>query len=539
MKRLIAVAATVALLAGSLAGCTGSSSGGSGGSGKGGKPIDGPDILRVLASSEVADLEKAGVLEELHKATGVRVVLSESGTLDASSDIASGEAVKSADASWLASNRYLSLLEGADKQVATSTKIMASPVVLGVRPAAMQRLGWNPDKPPSWAQISQAVADKKLSYAMTNPAASNSGFSALVAVTTGLAGGGAALDHDRTQAVTPQLKTFFAGQKITAGSTGWITDKFLADPDCDALFSYEASLLSHNDATPNDTLTLVTPSDGVVTADYPLSFLAGASAEKRALYDKAVEWLRSAPAQQLIMERTARRPLAGGVRPDARFGDRTLVDLPFPSQRQVVDDLLSTYMNKVRRPAVTVYVLDVSGSMEGNRLAALKSAMGGLTNPTAGNSFTSFHARETVVLLPFSSGVKSPRQFQIPENAPEATLGQIGSAVNGLDANGSTYLYEALEEAYRILPTYARGVDGAYSTVVVLTDGEANGSKRISDFRTFYEGLPAEQRVPTFTIRFGEASVKDMKEIAEITGGRSFDGTGNLTAAFRTIRGYQ
>lgn len=529
--QLLAGLLAVALL---LTGCTKGSS-----SPSGSAPADGPDVLRVVASSEVADLQTTGILDELRKQTGVRIVLSEAGTLDASSRIASGEAGKSFDAAWLASNRYLSLLDGGPAQIATSTKLMASPVMLGVKPDIAASLGWTAEAPPTWSDVEHAVADGKLTYAMTNPAASNSGFSTLVAVATGLSGGGTALDHDRTVAVEPQLKQFFAGQRITAGSTGWITDKFVADSGCNALFSYEASLLQLNAAGKlAQPLVLLAPSDGVITADYPLSLLASAPAAKRDLYTKAVAWFQTPAAQQMIMDKTSRRPLAGGVKPGPAFGNRTLTDMPFPSSRTVVDELLQTYMDKARRPAATIYVLDVSGSMSGSRLQQLKQALGGLTSPTD-TGFTNFHARETVTLLPFSSGVKSPQMFTIPEQNPQPTRDQIRAAVNGLNASGGTDLFEALEAAYGLVPGQLQSTPDAYVTVVLLTDGEANGRLRLQDFQRFYAGLPPERRVPTFTIRFGDAERRSMDDLAQATGGRSFDGTADLTEAFRTIRGYQ
>lgn len=373
---LLAVLALVALLAGALAGCTASTRPSSGPGNQTGTsgPADGPDVLRVLAGSELKDMQP--ILDEAAAAIGVRVVLHEAGTLDASSDIASGRASAGFDASWLSSNRYLALLPEGEKKVAVSTKIMASPVLLGVRPEAAKRLGWDA-KAPTWQEIAAAGASGNFRYAMTNPAASNSGFSTLVAVATSVTGGGAALNDDKAKQAAPQLAGLFKGQALTAGSTGWITDKFLADTGVDGLFSYESTLLEINaqGRVPGG-LTVVVPADGVITADYPFSLLASASDAKRALYTKLVDWLRTPQVQQKIMDATSRRPSAAGVKPDARFGTATLIDLPFPASRSAVDTLLSGYLNVAKRPATTVYVLDTSGSMQGHRLDALKRAWG-------------------------------------------------------------------------------------------------------------------------------------------------------------------
>lgn len=527
--RVMALAAAILTATGLLAACTSS------GSSDGG---DGPNTLRVVASSELADM--APILDRARKQIGVDVKLTEAGTLDASSDVASGKADGTYDAAWLSSNRYLSLLAGADAKVATSTKIMASPVLLGVRPAAAKRLGWTAAKPPTWAQIAAAVDTGKFRYAMTNPAASNSGFSTLVAVATSITGGGSALDQAKATQAGPQLRKFFAGQAITAGSTGWITDKFVADPTVDGLFSYESTLMETNSSgqIPGG-LVVIAPSDGVITADYPLSLLASATQHKRDLYTKLVDWLRTADVQQSIMQTVHRRPLAAGVKPDAQFGTGTLIEVPFPATRDAVDALLSGYLNTARRPATTVYVLDVSGSMDGDRLDALKAAMTSLTATDDTSSFTSFHAREDVTLLPFSSSTYPPEQFTVPEKNPEATLGRIRDEVNNLQANGDTHLYEAVEQAYDLIGQRVQANPDLYPTIVVLTDGEANGDEDIDGFQSFVAALPKDQRVPVFTIRFGDANTGELDKVATLTGGKSFDGTKDLADAFRTIRGYQ
>ena len=61
---------------------------------------------------------------------------------------------------------------------------------------------------------------------MTNPAASNSGFSALVASASALANAGSAITGDQVREVGPQLAAFFTGQAFTAGSSGWLADAF-------------------------------------------------------------------------------------------------------------------------------------------------------------------------------------------------------------------------------------------------------------------------------------------------------------------------
>jgi Ca-activated chloride channel family protein len=76
---------------------------------------------------------------------------------------------------------------------------------------------------------------------------------------------------------------------------------------------------------------------------------------------------------------------------------------------------------------------------------------------------------------------------------------------------------------------------------MLLTDGENTRGDSADDFEAFYRSLPPEARsIRTFPIVFGEADRTAPTHVAELTGGRIFDGnTGSLAAVFKEIRGYQ
>lgn len=496
---------------------------------------DGPDgdrrayragTLRVLASSELADL--APVLEEVRKATGITVRPTYAGTLDAVERIASGEADREFDAVWLSSNAYLRLRPDTARRITGETPVMTSPVALGVRPGAVARLGWDPAKV-TWAQIHRAVADKKLTYGMTDPLRSNSGFSALVSVASGLSGAQAALTDRDVKAATPKLKEFFAGQKLTSGSSGWLATAYARRGDVDALVNYESVLLSMPGG-----LTVIRPADGVVTADYPLTSLTAARPEAKDAARRLAARLRTPAVQRLITERTLRRPVVPGVAPAPRLGTDPRRELPFPGSRSVADGLLDAYDNTLRRPSRTVYVLDTSGSMEGERLDRLKSALAELTGD--------FRDREEVTLLPFGSSVKRSEVTTrtVDPAAPKGALDAIRADAGRLTASGGTAIYSSLKEAYAQLGADAS--DGAFTSIVLMTDGENTDGEPAAAFDAFYAGslTPAQKRTPVFPILFGDSDRSALDHVAELTGGRLFDAThGSLDGAFEEIRGYQ
>ncbi|GAB3455918.1 substrate-binding domain-containing protein [Streptomonospora sediminis] len=516
-------------------------------------PFTGPGEageLRVLAGSEIKDLQP--LLKRAEEETGVTVHLEYTGTLEGVDQVVSGAAAERYDAVWFSSNRYLNLLPEGDSALRSETPVMASPVVMAVTESSAEELGWSGGAKVTWADIADAAAKGDLRFGMTNPAASNSGFSALIGVASALSDTGTALRSSDIAEVTPQLKEFFSGQQLTSGSSGWLADAYVrgaggggSQARLDGLVNYESVLLSLNESGDlPEPLTLIYPEDGAVTADYPLSLLDSAGDDVADGYDRLVEHLMSPQVQQEISETTHRRPLAPGAA-GTGSGTRypTVTELPFPAREQVATDLIEAYFDEIRRPARTLYVLDVSGSMRGGRIEDMRAAMDTLTggdSDSVSGRFQRFYARERVTLLPFESTVGEGRTFTVPPEQPGPVLADIRETVAGLDADGGTAGYDALDAAFDRLADESGGGD-RFTSIVLMTDGEVNAGMSLEEFTTAHKGYPAELRsVPVFPVVFGESDPAEMEELAGLTGGRAFDARDDsLDQAFREIRGYQ
>ncbi|MER8088062.1 VWA domain-containing protein [Streptomyces sp. NPDC058316] len=524
LASLLAVAAL-----GPLAACSASDGGPSGGPTKDdGAPR--PGTLRVLASSELSDMKP--LLDQARKATGITVRPTWTGTLDAVELLGSGKADGAYDAVWLSSNDYLRLHPDAARRITSETPLMASPVALGVRPAAVQRLGWKPSDV-TWSQVHRAVAEGRLTYGMTDPARSNSGFSALVSVASGLSGAQSALTDADVRGASGKLKEFFAGQRLTSGSSGWLATAYARRGTVDALINYESVLLSLN-RDRRTGLTVIRPRDGVVTADYPLSTLSAAAPEAKDSVRALTAYFRTPAVQRQLTRQTFRRPVVPSVRPAAPLAAEARRELPFPGSRSVADGLLHSYENKLRRPSRTVYVLDTSGSMKGERLRQLKAALTGLTGD--------FREREEVTLLPFGSSVKQVRTHTVDPADPQRGLAAIEADTAALTASGETAIYSSLRSAYEHL---GDGSKSAFTSVVLMTDGENTAGATADGFTSYYRSLPAaRQATAVFPVVFGDSDRGELDRIATLTGGRLFDATkdqgpGSLDGAFEEIRGYQ
>ncbi|MFF4251442.1 substrate-binding domain-containing protein [Streptomyces sp. NPDC001663] len=479
-----------------------------------------PGTLRILASSELADM--APVLEEVRRDTGLTVRPTYMGTLDAVNLLAAGKADGRFDAVWLSSDDYLRLRPEVARKVVSETPIMSSPVAIGVRTATVKALGWKPADV-TWSQVEQAVQNGRLTYGMTDPARSNSGFSTLVSVASALSGAQSALTDADVAKARPRLKEFFKGQQLTSGSSGWLATAYQRRGNVDALLNYESVLKG----IPG--LTVIRPKDGVVTADYPLSSLAATDTTAREDVRRLAEALRTPKIQREITRRTHRRPVIPSVPPAAGLDTTRRRELPFPGSRSVADGLLDSYENELRRPSRTVYVLDTSGSMRGDRLDRLKKALGDLT--------ADFREREEVTLMPFGSGVKSVRTHVVDPADPDTGLDGIRKDTGALSADGDTAIYTSLEKAYERLGTDP----DTFTSIVLMTDGENTTGAKAAEFDAFYRGLGTGQReIPVFPILFGDSDRGELAHIADLTGGRLFDAQkGSLDGAFEEIRGYQ
>jgi Ca-activated chloride channel family protein len=512
-----------------VAGCSSSSSGSSGGTFP-----DGPSTLNILAGSELKDM--VPILDDAAKATGVKVNLDYVGSLDGAEQVAAGT---TSDAAWFGSDKYIGLA-GASTKILAREKIALSPVVIGVRADLAQQLGWSSGKA-TWKDIVAAVAAGKLTFAMTNPTVSNSGFSALVSVASALSGGQAL---SAATIDTKGLQQFLSGVQLTAGSSGFLVDAFVAAQDrIPAMVNYESVLVSLNETNQlKNKLVLVYPSEGIVTGDYPLMLLNSA---KRAAYDKLTAYLTKSDVQTKMQKLTARRAVTPTVAADPRLPASLLVEASFPANIDVTRLLLDQYQTTLRRPANTVYVLDTSGSMDApGRLDALQAAMKGLAGADASLSgaFTRFSPRESVTIVSFSTSVNDVKQWKITSADPSSPeLTELRSHIDGLSAGGSTAIYSALERAYDAALDGAKADPTAVTSIVLMTDGENNSGEAAQTFINRMTNRPqSEKDIHIFTIRFGEANPQALQQIADLTGSKVFDGrTGSLSQVFKDIRGYQ
>lgn len=502
----------------------------------------------ILAGSELKDIEP--LLPALEQATGLHVVFKYAGTLEAVERLQSGEkrgegSGENFDGAWLASNRYALLTPGVKEKILASERTMLTPVVLGLKQSKAKSLGWldsNGQQRPgvTWKDIAQAAEKGQFSFGMTSPSASNTGFSGLIGLAAALAGKGDALEEKDIDA--KRLSAFFKAQTLTAGSSGWLAQAYVKEQShIDGLINYAASLHALNASGQlTEPLALIYPQEGILTADYPLMLLNSA---KRADYDKLLAFVRSAAFQKPMTQQTFRKPVATEVAFDAKLYPSTLIELPFPARLAVIDAVLQAFDDQIRRPADSSFVLDISGSMRGDRLAQMKTALLGLTgvDSTLSGRFARLREREKISLLAFDDSVRPAQNFTLQAQQREAAEQAIRGYINGLQASGGTAIFSAAQNAYQTALERRKADPGRFYSVVLLTDGESNQGLSGSEFAAWYGALPeADKSLRIYAIQFGEARADQLEALASLSGGRVFNATRTpLAQVFKEIRGYQ
>ncbi|WP_436491850.1 VWA domain-containing protein [Actinokineospora sp. HUAS TT18] len=461
-----------------------------------------PVTLRVAASPELADLRP--LLADLTRDTGV--------TLDLDLTASAAELPPGHDAAWLSSDRYLQLkLAKSAAPKPLSTRTMLSPVVVGVKRGVAAEL--RSRGPVTWATIADRAAAGGLRFAMADPLRSGSGLVALVGVATAAAGTGRALRLEDVQC--DRLRGFHVGNTRT-------DDEYAAHQgELEGIVAHESVIMALNaGGALAEPLEIIYPADGVVQSEYPLVLL---DQDKRAAYDKVVEWLRSAPVQQRIMDTTFRRPINPDVVRPKHFGD-TGTALYFPDQSEVIDRLLANYAT-TRVPGHVIFLLDFSGSMRGDRIDGLRTAFADLTGAGA-PTFARFAKGERFTVIRFGGKVLAEQEF----GTDPADLAAARDFVGVDSFDGATAIWSTVEHAYDLAATLQRP-----AVIVLMTDGLTTAGESAAEFLARFPTRATTTRL--YALRLGEADLVELSTVASRTGGALVEAAASLPEALKEIRG--
>jgi Ca-activated chloride channel family protein len=412
------------------------------------------------------------------------------------------------------------------------------------RPMA-ETLGW-PDTPIGWDTIVALAADPQgwasygrpewgqFRFGHTHPAYANSGLLSMTSFVYGIAG--------KTETLTA-ADVYAPAVEEAMRQLEQNTSKYGRQaPALLELMAREGPSYLHAAAVPeaeavrfnverSDELTFplafIFPAKGTIWGDHPYCILDNAdwvTAEQAEAAAVFRDYLL-APAQQEVAIDNYLRPLDSRIPlhapldlahgTDPRVNTTTIPELPSPSLE--VSAAVIDLFQITKRKATVLLVLDVSGSMEGERIKAARTS--------TVEFLQRLDANDEVGVMIFSD---ESQLLQTPVRKGDVAE-TLAPRVESLVANGNTALYEAVCEAVKTAEALqkedlANGDSRLYG-VVLLSDGEDTVGT-ITENQMFATCLPANAEadgIKVFPIAFGEAADDAVLErIARVTGGQMF-----------------
>ena len=472
------------------------------------------------------------------------------GSVDISREIAKAtEAAQ--DAVWPANSLWLQL--GDTQQVIKHPQsILRSPVVPGLRKPIADSLGRAGRGDVTIQMIEQAAAAGKFRLAMTSATQSNSGASPCFGFLYAMAGSPDVLTSEilAGPALQDRVRSFLATVDRSSGSSGWLKDALVANPDAHgAMFNCESTILEANQALTaagQDPLDIIYPAKGLSVADSPLACVPKGDPAKEAAFLSLQEFLLSPETQKTLSGPGRRSGLIGmdaeGADPAVwrrdRGADLTRAIAPIPApDAGVIAKALRLYQTGLRKPSLTVWVLDVSGSMDGQPMEEMKQAMRLLLDKKAAAvNLLQPLRRDVAILLPFSDTTLTPI---IVGGDADAVLAGALRQVNALQAGGGAGLYLALDQALDLLQSYAdKGILGdCLPALVAMTDGASDIDNRDA-FLADLSRRSFGRDVPIHAIAFGDADEDQLQALTDGLIGRLFQSDDGLAEALRHAKGY-
>lgn len=159
------------------------------------------------------------------------------------------------------------------------------------------------------------------------------------------------------------------------------------------------------------------------------------------------------------------------------------------------------------RPVSTVFVVDVSGSMEGTRIASVREAM------LSAREFIKPETRVGVVEFNDTAYKKlDVAEFDLNQQ------GRYAAIAEDLSPGGGTAMYDGIVLGLQMLEDQ-RAVEPELKTLlVVLTDGETTDGLSFGDVDDVIEGL----RIPIYTVGF-EADLEELGQVSSLVEAASID----------------
>lgn len=240
------------------------------------------------------------------------------------------------------------------------------------------------------------------------------------------------------------------------------------------------------------------------------------SEEEKEAAQEVVEYMLKPESQKLATE-LGLRPGAPGIPPPDKFNPQygvqssPVFESLMPPPPEVVEAMLESWREYAKKPSQVAVVVDVSGSMQGQKITAVKE--------TLLRYVKNLGPKEEIVIIPFNDRIHSP---VLVKGTPEGKNKGI-AYISSLKAEGGTSLYDSALFARNWLRQNLK--PDAINAVVILSDGDDTNSKiTLGELETQLQksGFQSDERIAFFTIGYGnegEFNPEVLEKIAKLNGG--------------------
>jgi Ca-activated chloride channel family protein len=398
------------------------------------------------------------------------------------------------DAVWALSPMWLDL--GDRQEVIKHRRIMArSPVVWGVKKSKAERWGWT-KTPPTTAEMFQKASSGALKGLMM-ASASHCTSGALEYISMLYAAAGSPdmlkLRHVRDPSIQETVRSWLKSISRSDQSSVWITNDLVHKYDQhDAMINFQAEIIRANrelEAMGQEPLVQIVPREGTMLSQATLGFIphnrGRENRKKEKFFLKLQRHLISSAVQRKFhmlgwLSGVSPKLNSRVFRPDLGM-QASLTYFPLPTSN-VIEEALEIYQTKLRKPSLTIFVLDVSGSMKGSRLKSLKEAMHQVLDPRLTKKYLLQPTAEDVtIIITFSKGI---RHKWIMRGDDPQKLRSLDKRVSSEVAQGGTYLFSALIEAYEEIQNHPEFLRDHLPAILLLSDGKpSRGDLRMEGCR--------------------------------------------------------
>ncbi|MGH2538206.1 MAG: VWA domain-containing protein [Candidatus Promineifilaceae bacterium] len=413
--------------------------------------------------------------------------------------------------------------QGAADYRADCQSVARSPLVIAMWRPFAEALGW-PAAELGWLDIGSLAADPgawsyytgaegdSLRLGQTHPGLSGSGAATLLALVHAAEGRVQAVSSEQINQPIVQASVAAFESPVawfspdTAGLAQTMAER--GQGYLGAAVMYESNAIANSpDIVP------IYPFEGTFIADHPACLSAVSQGEER---EAALAF-----RQHLLAEEAQAAASAAGLRTAA--GGAAAAELPNGqnvdlSQPAVVFDppsveaiyAVQELWQTARKDVNLVMLLDVSGSMEGDKIENAREAAAEFVRQMGDEDYLSLVAFNHELFL------LSDRQQVGPARD------QLVATIEGLEAGGDTFLYDAIGYGSELIAQ--AGLPDAANALVILSDGEDTGSERHS-FNQELIDLAAGNDTAVFVIAYGDdADEEDLSDIALGANGNFFLG---------------